>query len=236
MTAVAIKPAITYKIAGVAIIASLTACAQLAASTASGAAAPAAPAVPVTRVTPDSTSSNLVPAGFGTLKQEDIAIVLQPNNVRITAIPLDESVIRTLAPDSYRNLRATLESKRQPITQRATAHGVRDPRVWYVSFAGLVPDSRFSPTDITVTSGGRDYRPIDVIPLTPGFGEQRLDPREVQRGLLLFDSGVDVSQPLVVTIGTEQNTDWSTDSGESILNKIDAERAQIRARAGGRPQ
>jgi hypothetical protein len=105
-----------------------------------------------------------------------------------------------------------------------------------VSFAGLTPDSRFSPTDITVTSGGRDYRPFDVIPLTPGFGEQRLQPREVQRGLLLLDNAVDVSQPLVVSSGTERNADWSTDSGATILSRIDAERSQIRARAGGRPQ
>ncbi len=191
--------------------------------------------LPATRVTPDSASSSLVPAGFGTLKQEDIAIILQANNVRITAIPLDEPVIRTLAPDSYRNLRATLDSRRAQIAQRAAGHGIRDPRVWYVTFAGLAPDARFVPTDITVTSGGRDYRPVDVIPLTPGFGEQRLQPREVQRGLLLFDGALDVSQPIVVATGTERNTDWSTDGSNNILSRIEAERAQIRARAGGRP-
>jgi hypothetical protein len=201
---------------------------------AAGSGPPAQATVPATRITPDSSAANLVPAGYGTLKQEDIAIILQPNNVRLTAIPLDESVIRVLAPDSYRALRATLDSKRQQISQRAAAHGIRDPRVWYVSFAGLTPDARFVPTDITVTSGGRDYRPVDVIPLTPGFGEQRLQPREVQRGLLLFDDGLDVSQPIVVSSGVERNTDWTND-GSGTLNKIEAERAQIRARAGGRP-
>ncbi|MEO6878255.1 MAG: hypothetical protein ABI205_07230 [Gemmatimonadaceae bacterium] len=191
--------------------------------------------LPATRVTPDSTSGTLVPAGFGTLKQDDIAIVLQANNVRITAIPLDEPVLRTLAPDSYRNLRATLDSRRAQIAQRAAGHGIRDPRVWYVTFAGLAPDARFVPTDITVSSGGRDFRPVDVIPLTPGFGEQRLQPREVQRGLLLFDGALDVSQPIVVATGTERNTDWSTDGSNNILSRIEAERSQIRARAGGRP-
>jgi hypothetical protein len=203
--------------------------------TTAGSSAAAPSQVPAARVTPDSTASNLIPAGFGTLKQDEVAIVLQPSNVRISAIPLDESVIRTLAPDSYRSLRATVESKRQLIAQRAASHGVRDPRVWYVTFAGLTPDARFVPTDITVTSGGRDYRPIDVIPLTPGFGEQRLQPREVQRGLLLFDEALDVSQPIVVAAGTERNSDWSTDRSDNILSKIEAERAQIRARAGGRP-
>jgi hypothetical protein len=188
-----------------------------------------------TRITRDSTSAALVPVGFGTLRQEDIAITLQQNGVRVSAIPLDEAVIRTLAPDSYRALRATLDSKRQQIMQRASLRGIREPRVWYVTFLGLVPDARFIPTDITVTSGGREYRPVDVIGLSNGFAEQRLQPRETQRGLLVFDESLDVSQPVIVIMGSERNTDWSTDRSDSILSRVEAERAQIRARATGRP-
>jgi hypothetical protein len=187
-----------------------------------------------TRISRDSTSASLVPVGFGTLKQEDLAIVLQPNGVRVTAIPLDENVIRTLAPDSYRALHATLESKGQLIMQRASLRGIRDPRVWYVVFTGLVPDARFIPTDITVTSGGREYRPVDVIGLSNGFSEQRLQPRETQRALLVFDESLDVGQSVVVIMGSERNTDWLTDRSDSILSRVEAERAQIRARAKGR--
>jgi hypothetical protein len=196
---------------------------------------PAQGAVPERRITQDSTSSALVPAGFGTLKQDEIAIVLQPSGVRVTVIPLDESVIRALAPDSYRSLHNTLESKRQQVLQRAASHNLRDPRVWYVTFTGLVPDARFVPTDITVTSGGRDYRPLEVLGLSPGFAEQRLQPRQTEKGLLIFDEALDVTQPITVTIGSERNTDWSNDRSDSILSKIESERAQIRARAGGRP-
>jgi len=191
--------------------------------------------VPSGRVTQDATSTTLIPAGFGTLKQDEIAITLQPNGVRVTAIPLDESIIRVLAPDAYRSLHSMVESKRQQILQRAGSRGMRDPRVWYVTFTGLVPDARFVPTDITVTSGGRDYRPLDVIGLSPGFAEQRLQPRSTEKGLLIFDEALDVSQPVIVTIGSERNTDWSNDRSDSILSKIESERAQVRARASGRP-
>jgi hypothetical protein len=194
----------------------------------------ATPTVPPQRVTPDSSTSTLVPPNLGTLRQDDISIVLQPEGVRVTAIPLDETVIRTLAPDSYRTLHAIVEGKRQQILQRAQVRNIRDPRMWYVRFYGLAPNARFVPTDITVTSGGRDYRPFDVVPITPGFGTQRLQPRETQAGLLLFDEGVDVSQPLVVTRGADRNREWSNvASTAAILNKLDAERASIRARAGG---
>jgi hypothetical protein len=193
-----------------------------------------APRVPA-RVSRDSASSTLIPPNLGTLHQEDIAITIQQAALRIAAIPLDEAVIRTLAPDSYRTLHATVETKRQQILQRASVRGVREPRVWYITFTGLVPDARFVPTDITVTSGGREFRPIDVVPLSSGFSEQRVQPRETQRGLLIFDEALDVSQPIAVTVGSERNTDWSTDRSDSILSRIEAERAQIRARASTRP-
>jgi hypothetical protein len=203
-----------------------------------GSAAPSSsqptPQVPA-RVSRDSASSTLIPPNLGTLHQEDIAITIQQTAVRITAIPLDEAVIRTLAPDSYRTLRATLESRRQQVMQRASVRGIRDPRVWYLTFTGLVPDARFVPTDITVTSGGREFRPVDVVALTPGFSEQRVQPRETQRGLLIFDDALDVSQPVAVIIGSDRNTDWSNDRSDSILSRIEAERAQIRARATARP-
>jgi hypothetical protein len=195
-------------------------------------AAPAPPtALPAGHVARDSMSATLIPAGLGTVRQDSISIVLQPEGVRVTAIPLDESVIRVLASDSYRYLHTTLENKRQQIMQRAAMRGVREPRVWYVRFYGLAPDARFVPTDLTITSGGRDYRPFDVIPLTPGFGTQRLQPREQQAALLLFEEGLDVSQPLVVAMGSQRNTDWET----ILLRTIDPERAAIRARAASHP-
>jgi hypothetical protein len=191
--------------------------------------------VPVPAPAPrDSTASGLVEPGFGTLKQDDISIVLEGDGFRASALPLDEAVIRLLAPDSYRGLKGVLDSKRQQIMQRASARGIREPRVWQVRFFGRAPDARFVPTDITVTSGGREYRPIDVVAVTQGFSEQRLQPRDTQTGLLVFEEGLDVSQPVVVSMGAARNTDWDIAPGK-ILTRLDTERASARARAAGRP-
>lgn len=189
-----------------------------------------AAAIPPTRPTLDSTASTLVPPFLGSLRQDQISIVLTGDGVRVTALPLDESVIRTLAPDSYRTLRGILESRRGQITQRGQIRGIRDPRVWYLTFYGLSPNARFLPTDLTVTSGGRDFRPFDILPISDAFGAQRVQAREQQSGLLLFDEGVNVDQPLVVTMGSVRNYQWSN---EDIIKTIDAERARIRARVGG---
>jgi hypothetical protein len=200
-------------------------------STSSAVTAPAPAAAPRGGRVDADTNPNLIPPGLGTLREADISITLQPpTGVRVTTFPLDESVIRTLAPDSYRAMHANLESRAPQIRQRASMHGERTPSVWFVRFYGLAPDARYDPTDVTVSVGGRDFRPFDVIPVSGDFGTHQLQPRETQTGLLLFEGGVDVSQPIVVRMGAEQNTDW----GDVILRRIDAERAAVRARGAAK--
>lgn len=212
----------------------VAACSGLCAGVACGGTSPSPapqPARQTERTAAVQRDTAQIPVGLGTLRQEDIAIVLQPEGVHAEAFPLDESVLRTLAPDSYRTLRARLDASRAQIAQRAAMRGIRNPQVWFLRFYGLAPDARFVPTDITVSSAGREFRPFDVIPISAGFGTQRLQPRETQTGLLLFDEGLDVSQPFVVSMGSERNTDW-----DGILRRIDAERAAIRGRAGAKAQ
>ena len=179
----------------------------------------------------DTSANALLPAGLGTLRQDDIAIKLQLPDVLVKMIPLDESVIRTLSPDSYRALRELAESRRAAITRLTSQHGFLRGDVWYVSFFGLAPEARFSPLELTVTSVGRDLRPAEVIPLTGGFGSQRLQPRETQSALYLFDDALDTNQPLVVSLGGQQNTAWT-----AILRTIERERALIRSRAAKQPK
>jgi hypothetical protein len=174
----------------------------------------------------DTLSAGLVPAGYGSLRQDDIAIKLQSTVLQVRLIPLDESVIRTLSPDSYSALRQIAESRKDQIARYAMLHNLRERRVWYVTFFGLAPEARFTPTDVTVTAAGRELRPLEIIPLTSGFGEQRLGIRDTQSALYLFDDGLDTDQPVTVTVGVVQNTDW-----QSILRTIERERAVIRSRA-----
>ena len=191
-----------------------------------GAGVQSSPATSTTPAVSDTTGSGVVPAGYGTLRQEELAIRLQVQDIVIQLVPLDESVIRMLSPDSYRALRQLAESRSAEIDRLATMHGARERRLWYVTFFGLAPDARFTPTDLTITSAGREFRPLEIIPLRAGFGEQRLQPRESQSALYLFDDGLDVSQSLTVISGSQRNESWS-----ETLRTIERERALIRSRA-----
>ncbi|MEJ7809061.1 MAG: hypothetical protein WKG32_01465 [Gemmatimonadaceae bacterium] len=174
----------------------------------------------------DSAGRNLVPPGFGTLRQEEIAIRVNLPSVQVRALPLDESVIRLLSPDSYRALRDLQEGRQNEIATMAGRHNLRRPSLWYLSFYGLQPESRFSPAEVVISSGGRDLRPLEIIPLTAGFGEQRLRQRETQSAIFVFDEAMNVGQPLVLSVEGVQNASW-----DATLRTIERERALIQSRA-----
>ncbi|HET6761296.1 MAG TPA: hypothetical protein VFH13_04310 [Gemmatimonadaceae bacterium] len=174
----------------------------------------------------DTTGRANVPVGFGTLRQDEIAIRLELQGLMVRAIPLDENLIRLLTPDSYRALRELQESNKQSIAAVSRRTGGRAPDLWYVSFYGVEPDVHFSPRELVITSAGRDFRALEVLPLSSGFGEQRLRQREAQSAIYLFDEGIDLDQPLAVTFQNVRNDSW-----EQILTRVERERALVRARA-----
>ncbi len=181
---------------------------------------------PVSAGSADTTGMDLVPAGYGTLRQDEVAIRLQPPGLVVRLVPLDEGLIRLLTPDSYRALRDLQQSASGRVAELSQRFGGRQLSLWLVSFYGVEPDIRFSPMDLIITSTGRDFRPVDVIPLSSGFGEQRLRQRETQSAIFVFDGEIDLDQPLIVRFLNEQNAFW-----EQILPRIERERALVRARS-----
>lgn len=186
----------------------------------------------VVSTTPSAASRDssrlLVPAGYGSLKQEDIAIRISRGGLQVQAIPLDETIIRVLSPDSYRALREQLASRKSALDSLARRTGLERFSVWVVRFHGLEQgETPFSPMEFIITSVGRDFRPIEVFPVTPGFGQQRLRQRDVQTAFYAFDPQVDANQPLTVQYETTRNSEWA-----AILSRIERERVLVRSRAG----
>lgn len=174
----------------------------------------------------DTTGRSNVPPGYGTLRQDEIAIRLEFQGLIVRAIPLEENLIRLLTPDSYRALRELQESNKQSIAAVTRRTGGRTPDLWYVSFYGVEPDVHFSPMELVITSAGRDLRSLEVLPLSSGFGEQRLRQRETQSAIYLFDESIELDQPLLVTFQNVRDDSW-----EQILTRVERERALVRARA-----
>ena len=184
-------------------------------------------AASATRRPVGDTLPGLVPPGFGTLKQEDLSLRMRSSNLQVRAVPLDESIIRLMSPDSYRALSELKRSKNDAIASVARRVGSRELSLWYVSFFAVERgETRFSPREFIITNVGRDFRPLDVIPLTPRFGEQRLRQNERQDAIYAFDGQIDVHQPLTVAYETARNDDWA-----DFLPQIERERALVKSRA-----
>jgi hypothetical protein len=181
--------------------------------------------------TADTTA--LIPAGLGSLRQEDIALRLMVQGLQVRVIPLDEGFIRTLSPDSYRSLHDIGLSKRAEIDEIVRRTGVPSVSLWYVSFFNLQQgEARYSAQDVILTNMGRDFRPLDILPLTPGFGNQRLRQREQAHALFVFDGAINPNQNLSLTLEAQTGGDWRT-----VVQRVERERALIRSRAssGRRP-
>lgn len=211
--------------ARLAAIALLAAPAFACGGTASQAGVTPSPAAPRAPDLPRDTAA-LVPAGFGTLHQDEIAIRLLVGQVQVRAVPLEESVIRVLSPDSYHSLNGIRQSQAAAVDRLAARYLLRERNVWLVSFFGLAPDARFMPTELTLTVSGRDFRPLEILPLSSGFGQQRLRQHETQTALYLFPDGVNLAQPIVARMENSTDASWA-----ETLRRIDQERALVRSRA-----
>ena len=169
----------------------------------------------------------LMPANFGSLRRDDVAISVQLQGLTIRAIPLDESVIRALAPDSYTSLHALRDAYTAELERIRARLGIGSIQVWYVQFFNVQQgDARYDPRGVQIRSSGRDFRPLDVIPLVAGFEDGRIAQGRSVDALFAFDPAVSLSQPLVVTLAGQSSAAWA-----DVLPRLERERAAVWSRA-----
>jgi len=168
----------------------------------------------------------LPPPGLGTLRQDEVTVGLRSGALEIKVVPLDESVTRTTAPDTYRRL-SGLVSLHLPEAVRRS--GIPDPALFLVSFFSDAPEVPFVPEEVQLLSRGIRLRAATIIPITPSWGQRRLAQRRTEVAVYAFPASVDLESDLVVAYGLVESRDWA-----SILPVVQAERARARSR-GPRP-
>ena len=173
------------------------------------------------------SAQDTIPIGFGTLKRDDIVVRFATDQVEIQVLPLAQSVIRLLLPDTYRSLADLIKTKQTQLDDAAQRAGVQHPILVMVSFYGLVPQARFVPEDINITSRGQLFRPVGIVPLSPTWSAQQLDARQQAVALYLFDEGVSFREALTVSYEGLANDAWS----RGAMRALERERARVLARA-----
>ncbi len=176
--------------------------------------------------------ADLPPAGFGTLRQDQVGVRLQTENLQVRVLPLDESVIRLLSADAYRALRDLAASRAADVRAAARAAGHDSVQLFFVQFFALQPQVRFSPDQLYITSQNTSLRPVGIVPITPRWSEYQIDQRQQAAAIYLFEPIIPVLRPFAVSYADRTSQAWS-----GILQLLDAERARAlaRSRQAGRP-
>ena len=172
-----------------------------------------------------SAQGDLPPTGFGTLNQEDIAITLRGEDLEIRVVPLDERVLRLLAPDAYVSLAGILKTRSASIDSINRRNGVAVPGILFVTFFARRAGARFDPQNINVLIRNQLYRPIGVVSYSTNFTSQQLEVRQQASGLILFEITLPVFEPFTISYGATASDAW-----ESKLTKIQRERARVTGR------
>ena len=174
-------------------------------------------------------AQDTLPVGFGTLQRADIVISFSTGPLQIQILPLDESVIRLLAPDTYASLTQLIRQRQPDIDAQAQQAAVRDPTLVMVTFFGMVSQARFVPEDINLTSRGRLFRPVGIVPLSPQWGGQQLDARQQATAIYLFENGIAFGEALTASYEGMTNDSWS-----KAVQKLNVERMRVLGRAAAK--
>lgn len=163
--------------------------------------------------------SVMPPTGHGSLLQTEVSMSLVSQDLEILVTPIEESIIRVTAPDTENRLRGIAAAYRATLEQ--------NEQLFLVSFYTNQADVAFVPEEIQIIAQGLRVLPINISPITPGWGQRRVLQRQTELAVYTFPSSVDLESELALVYGFERTNSWS-----SILTRIQSERARARARAG----
>lgn len=175
---------------------------------------------------PAAQDPSLPPPGLGSLRQDEVGVRMQTNELAVRVIPLDEHVTRLLSPDAYQSLLQMRQSRRDAITAACRSAGYDSAAAFMVTFFGLQPQVRFNPDQLAISSQNVTYRPIGIVPITPRWSDGVLEQRQQQAAIYLYDPAVQVLRPFTVIYGIQSSDAWN-----DVLRSLNSERARVLSRA-----
>lgn len=177
--------------------------------------------------TDQENAETLPPAGYGTLRQDDFTIALQSEELQIKVTPLNESVIRLAAPDTYQRLHGLVASRIDRVREIAANAGLQEPpKIFLVSFFTRSRQADYKPADLQLLSQGILHRPLGILPITSDWGREQVRQEQTQSALYVFDPAVDLDVAFQVEYSGQRALQWS-----AILGLLEAEQGRVRSRA-----
>lgn len=175
---------------------------------------------------PPDPMGTMPPLGLGSLTQEQISLSITSSQLTVRFQPLNERLLRLLAPDAYRALSGMIASRRAAIDSISRSSGSTQPGLMLVTVYGNVPDVRFDATSVGVSVNSTRVDPVGILPLNANFSRQQLPQQAVGQGLYVFAQELPVYSPMVFSYGSVAAEGWA-----SKISTFDRELARVSARA-----
>jgi len=186
---------------------------------------PATPAPFETAPTTTDEGDDLVPVGYGSLRQDDFSLEIADATLHVKVTPLTEEIIRLAAPDTYERLHALARSR--SAEARAMTEGGVNADLFLVSFFSRQSNVEYQPDELQLMHRGRTLRPAGIVPLTTGWGRHLLQPQQTQSAIYVFEPDFDYALPITVRYALRQNDEWH----RAVIPRLDDERTRVLSRA-----
>ena len=170
----------------------------------------------------EPAGEDLPPAGFGSIRSDQLSIYLTLDDIELRFLPLDERVLRLVTKDGYDALEGLIASRRTAIDSAAASAALSTPGLALVSFFALRADARFDPENLSLLYHNQLWRPVAIVPVSANFTGRQLPVRQQASAIFLFDNPLPVFEAFDVVYGTVQSSAW-----QETLKRIDREKGLV---------
>jgi hypothetical protein len=177
-------------------------------------------AEPAVLAEPEPAAPTAVPVGMGSLRLEEVSVILRRGDLEIQVTPLAESITRVTAPDTHERLSALSRSYQAIFLERT---GSATPfQLFLVALHSEIPDVTFEPEDLNIVNRGLRYRPVDIQAVTPDWDMRRLSPRQASLAVYAFPGNVDLERSTEFEYREMRSREW-----DRVLPVIIRERNRV---------
>ncbi len=169
----------------------------------------------------------------GLLVRNDINATMRGGDLEVTVTILDDRILQY----ATRELKDYLLPLREQALAQSTVYRPGDPKPpvpFLITFRALGQEVRYEPHELVVYNVGTEFKPLEVIPIDPGFNNRvAYIRRPPVAAVYLFDGAIDLnSRDLVVTYYNTLNWgDWMR-----VIEKVNEAKAhyQVQQARGGK--
>ena len=135
-----------------------------------------------------------IPEDFdGRLIKADITATMRGGDLEISITVMDESILRYATREMSDHLNMLIEERLADNMN----YNIDDPNraiPFLINFRALGQEVRYEPYELIIYNYGQEYKPIDIIPISPRFFERVAYIRQKPvAAIYLFDHGIDLN-------------------------------------------